>query len=89
MHGYRVVKELEALSEGYFNMREGTLYPHLHQLENDEMIEGNWEPGLGERQRKLYRITQKGKTELARRQAEWSKFQANLNLVLSQIPEGV
>lgn len=88
MHGYRIVKELEAISEGYFSMREGTLYPHLHQLERDGMIEGYWETGAGERQRKLYRIAESGKAELARKQAEWRKFQINLNRVLGQVPEG-
>ena len=47
MHGYRIVKELDQLSEGYFAMGEGTLYPHLHQLEKDGLIEGYWETVSG------------------------------------------
>ena len=87
MHGYRIVKELEQMSEGYFTMREGTLYPHLHSLENDGMIEGYWETAGG-RARKLYRITETGKAELARKSEEWRKFQANVNRVLLLGPEG-
>ena len=82
MHGYRVVKELEQMSEGYFAMREGTLYPHLHQLEKDGLIEGFWETVTGGRERKMYRITESGKAELARKREEWSRFQANVNQVL-------
>ena len=82
MHGYRIVKELEQMSEGYFTMREGTLYPHLHQLEKDELVEGYWETTSGGRERKLYRITERGTAELARRREEWLKFQANVNHVL-------
>lgn len=88
MHGYRIVKELDSMSEGYFNMREGTLYPHLHQLEKDGLIEGYWETVSGSRERKLYRITERGKSELARRREEWRKFEANVNRVLNQAPEG-
>ncbi len=88
MHGYRIVKELESVSEGYFSMREGTLYPHLHQLEKDGMIEGSWETVSGGRERKLYRITRKGSGHLAAKRAEWLGFQANLNRVLDLAPEG-
>jgi len=82
MHGYRIVKELEQMSEGYFTMREGTLYPHLHQLERDGLIEGYWETVTGGRERKMYRIAESGKAELARKREEWSRFQANVNQVL-------
>jgi PadR family transcriptional regulator, regulatory protein PadR len=88
MHGYRIVKELEAASEGYFAMREGTLYPHLHQLERDGLIEGEWESVSGGRERKLYRITEKGRGRLAEKRREWQGFEASLNRVLGLSPEG-
>ena len=66
---------------------EGTLYPHLHQLEKDGLIEGYWENVSGGRDRKSYRITEKGTHELARRQAELREFQKNVNRVLSVAPE--
>ncbi|MEN6357816.1 MAG: helix-turn-helix transcriptional regulator [Armatimonadota bacterium] len=82
MHGYRIVKQLEQASEGYFQMREGTLYPHLHQLEKDGLIEGYWESSSGGRERKMYAITEHGKKELARKLNEWKEFQNNVNHVL-------
>ena len=82
MHGYRIAKEIDRISEGYFSMGEGTLYPHLHQLERDEYIEGYWETVSGGRDRKCYRITDKGSAELARRTQEWKKFQSKLNNAL-------
>lgn len=83
MHGYRITKELELMSEGYFSMREGTLYPHLHQLEKEGLIEGYWETVTGGRERRMYRITDRGKTELARRREQWREFQSNVNRVLN------
>ncbi len=86
MHGYRIAKELAQISEGYFVMGEGTLYPHLHQLEKDGLVEGYWETVSGGRERKCYRITGSGKTELARRREQWRKFQENVNRVLDLSP---
>lgn len=88
MHGYRMVKELQLQSEGYFEMGEGTLYPHLHRLEQDGFIEGYWETTESGRERKCYRITDKGTAELTRRREEWRKFQKNVNRILDLAPEG-
>jgi PadR family transcriptional regulator, regulatory protein PadR len=88
MHGYRIVKELESESEGYFAMREGTLYPHLHKLEQDGLIEGFWETVAGERVRKCYRITEHGKAELAKRRQEWHKFRLNVDSILGFAQKG-
>jgi PadR family transcriptional regulator PadR len=83
-HGYGIVKELDSMSESYFQMREGTLYPHLHRLEEDGLIEGYWETTAGARERKMYQITTKGNGELKRLQTEWHKFQINMNHIIDQ-----
>jgi PadR family transcriptional regulator, regulatory protein PadR len=88
MHGYRIVKELDRMSEGYFNLREGTLYPHLHELEKDELIEGSWEKVTGNRERRVYRITSRGKSQLASMREEWASFQISLNRVVGQAAGG-
>lgn len=82
MHGYRIAKEIDRISEGYFSMGEGTLYPHLHQLERDGYIGGYWETVSGGRERKCYHITEKGTAELTRRTQEWKEFQTKLNSAL-------
>ena len=43
MYGYQLVKEMDNRSSGYFRFKEGTLYPALHRLERDEMVEGKWQ----------------------------------------------
>lgn len=42
----------------------GTLYPLLHSLESEGYIEGSWE-SEGGRDRRIYRITQRGEEFLA------------------------
>lgn len=86
MHGYRIVKELDSITNGYFQMREGTLYPHLHQLERDGLIEGYWENVAGGRDRKNYRITERGKSALAKKREEWNEFQSHVSRVLGISP---
>ena len=89
MHGYGIARELAALSDNFFVMGEGTLYPHLHQLEKDGLVEGKWESTPGRRERKLYRITSSGLESLARKKMRWQEFQSNVNRVLNVSPEPV
>ena len=42
MYGYQLVREMEQRSGGYFHLKEGTLYPALHRLERDGLLEGAW-----------------------------------------------
>ncbi len=84
MHGYGIVKHLDSISEGYFHMREGTLYPHLHRMEKDALIEGYWKSQTGGRERRMYQITSNGTSELFRLRAQWNDFHLNLTRVLDQ-----
>jgi len=83
MYGYEMVKELERLSAGVFNLKEGTLYPILHALEAQRMVEAYWH-NEGSRQRKYYRITAQGRLQLEERKREWSLFSATVNRVLGE-----
>ncbi len=54
MYGYQIVKEMNQRSSGYFEFKEGTLYPALHRMEREHLLESRWQdtPG-GMRSRKL------------------------------------
>jgi PadR family transcriptional regulator PadR len=68
------VKELEKRSNGYFRFKEGTLYPALHRLERERLIEGKWQILPNGQQRRYYYITEKGQQVLAARLATWQDF---------------
>ena len=55
MYGYEIIKEMENKSEGIFELKEGTLYPLLHKLEDEGLLESQWGSGEGKRKRKYYR----------------------------------
>lgn len=46
-------------SNNTFSLKEGTLYPILHSLENNNFVESYWDDTNGKRKRKYYRITKK------------------------------
>jgi PadR family transcriptional regulator, regulatory protein PadR len=70
-HGYQIALEIEERSGGFFAFNHGTLYPILHHLEKEELIDGRWAEGEGRRKRKEYVITAAGREHLRRRQGEW------------------
>lgn len=82
MHGYRIVKEIDRRSSGYFQFKEGTLYPALHRLEAAALIQGHWGEGSTGTARRYYTVTAKGQVVLAERLAEWRKFTRAVNLIM-------
>src|SRR5437870_1138675 len=74
MYGYQLVKELERRSQGYFQFREGTLYPALHRLEKDGLIKGEWQASPSGQPRRYYRLTDKGASALESRLSQWQGF---------------
>jgi len=81
-YGYQIVKELEKRSNGYFQFKEGTLYPALHRLERDNLIEGKWQTLSNGQQRRYYYITAKGQHILATRLATWQDFSTAVSAVI-------
>ena len=82
MYGYQIIKELENRSQGYFKFKEGTLYPALHRLEKNGMIEGKWQVLPNGQQRKYYNITDKGRESLAEKRDNWNEFFNAMNLII-------
>jgi DNA-binding PadR family transcriptional regulator len=81
-YGYQIVKELEKKSNGYFQFKEGTLYPALHRLERENLISGKWQMLPNGQQRRYYYITENGKQVLAKRLATWQDFSTAVKAVI-------
>ena len=82
MYGYQVVKEMEHRSSGYFRFKEGTLYPALHRLEKDGLVQGRWSESPSGQQRRYYYITATGKRALEEKAEEWRQFSRAVDLVM-------
>ena len=81
MYGYKLVKEMDKRSSGYFQFKEGTLYPALHRLERDGMIQGSGETSPSGQNRRYYHVMGKGRARLESMLKEWNLFTKAVNLV--------
>ncbi|MCH5187239.1 MAG: helix-turn-helix transcriptional regulator [Oscillospiraceae bacterium] len=82
MYGYMIVQRLKAGSENVFEMKEGTLYPMLHALENEGAVEAYWDEGESGKKRKYYRITQRGRNVLEEKKQEWREYSRAVDKVI-------
>jgi len=82
MYGYEMIEELENRSNNAFSLKAGTLYPLLHNLERQELINSYIESADSSRVRKYYSITAKGKGMLNEKKKEWDSYSLAVNKVL-------
>lgn len=74
MYGYQISQELQERSGGYFDMKEGLLYPTLHRMQQEGYLTSEWRDASAARRRKYYIITPKGREVLSQQAAEWQAF---------------
>ena len=82
-HGYRIAQNIKGRSRGVLDFKEGTLYPALHKLENDGLVD-SYEGIENGRPRRYYRITKAGHKVLEKDRAEWRKFSRAVTTILSE-----
>ena len=76
-HGLEILRRLEAAGCGLLRLKEGSLYPALYRLEaagTIKVVREETPPGCRGAPRRIYRLTEKGKRELARGRQEWAVF---------------
>jgi DNA-binding PadR family transcriptional regulator len=81
MYGYQIIGEMEKRSQGYFKLKEGTLYPTLHRLEKTGLITGKWQLLTNGRPRRYYYITARGLARLAEERSQWRNFLQAMNMI--------
>lgn len=81
MYGYEMIREVEEKSSGIFSFKEGTLYPILHSLESQGLVECYWDTAAS-RKRKYYRITEQGQSHAQEKKSEWGVFRKAVDQVL-------
>jgi len=76
-HGLEILHRLDEAGCGLLRLKEGSLYPALYRLEEAGQIAGAWEEsprGRRGARRRIYRLTSKGKRELAKGRQQWASF---------------
>jgi len=82
LHGYGIVERLRGSTDGALDLAEGTVYPALYRLERGGLLASKW-TRVGGRQRRVYRLTRRGRAELAREKTEWNAFRHAVEAVLA------
>ena len=82
-HGYRIAQKIKERSDGVLDFKEGTLYPALHKLENESLVE-SYESVESGRARRYYRITQSGRKALNKDRAEWRQLSRAVSIILGE-----
>lgn len=74
MHGYGIAQSIQQISEQVLRVEEGSLYPALHRLELDGVIEAEWGPSEKNRRAKYYRLTAIGRKQLVKETNRWRQL---------------
>ena len=82
MYGYEMIAELSRRSDKTFELKEGTLYPILHALEQEKCLSAYEKQAPTGRVRKYYHITKKGLKRLEEKREEWRFFTEKVNGVV-------
>jgi PadR family transcriptional regulator PadR len=82
LHGYAVIEQLKNRSGGALALPEGTVYPALHRLEADGLLQSAWSAASG-RRRRVYSITKRGEKQLGVSRERWRAFSSTIEAVLA------
>lgn len=83
MHGLGVLRWIEQTTRDQLLIEEGALYPALHRMEEKGWLDAEW--GYTERNRraKFYRLSARGRRQLASELTRWSRYTSVVELVLA------
>ena len=70
-YGYQILQRVRLVSGGTLKWSSAMLYPVLHRLEKDGLIQSDWKPSEEGRMRKYYRLTDLGRQEFAAEKERW------------------
>ncbi|HYU79116.1 MAG TPA: PadR family transcriptional regulator [Vicinamibacterales bacterium] len=82
MHGYAIARWIEDVTEQALSVEEGSLYPALYRMEKRGWVEAEWGTSELGRRAKFYRLTRKGRQQVASDTEAWTAFAAAVNKIL-------
>ena len=85
MHGYALTNHIQQVSNDLLRVEEGSLYPALHRMEDEDWVRAEWGTTEKGRQARFYSITAKGRKELAREEESWERLTEGVRRVLRYV----
>jgi PadR family transcriptional regulator PadR len=81
-HGFGITLHVQEASTGLLRVEEGSLYPALHRLEKEKLIQGEWKKTENARRARFYTLTSAGKRRLAEAETNWNTLSKGLQKLL-------
>ena len=89
-HGHAIAKHIQRTSEDLLQVETGSLYPALHRLEAKGWVAASWQISEKGKRARFYRLTPRGRRELAAEHSKWDAFSRAMTLILkSADPEAL
>jgi PadR family transcriptional regulator, regulatory protein PadR len=89
IHGHAIAKHIQQTSEDLLQVETGSLYPALHRLEAKGWIAASWDLSDKGKRARYYRLTARGRKQLATEQSKWQAFSRAMGLILNPADEEV
>jgi transcriptional regulator len=74
LHGYGVLLRIEQITHGALLAEQGALYPALHRLEHQGLLESEWGTSDNNRRAKFYKLTAPGRRRLREETESWNRL---------------
>jgi transcriptional regulator len=84
MHGFGIAEYLHGVSDA-FHVEEGSLYPALHRLESQGVIESTWGVSENNRRARFYKLTPRGRRQVIVKISDWRRMVEAINTVIDPL----
>ncbi|HUB51098.1 MAG TPA: PadR family transcriptional regulator [Terracidiphilus sp.] len=82
VHGYGISQRIRQISQDVLQVQQGSLYPALHRLEKRGWLQSDWGESDNGRQAKFYRLSVRGRKQLAQEEQTWARLSNAVALIL-------
>ncbi len=82
IHGYAISQRIQQISKEVLQVKQGSLYPALHRLENRGWLTAEWSDSETGREAKFYSLTKAGRRQLESQTTNWERLSNAIALIL-------
>ena len=83
-HGFAIARRIQQISKAVLRVEQGSLYPALHRMELDGLIESYWSTTENNRKAKYYRLTKRGSRALTNETRRWNAIAGAIAAILQE-----
>jgi PadR family transcriptional regulator PadR len=82
MHGWAIAQRIKQLSSDVLQVRQGSLYPALHRLEQEGWVAAEWGESDNNRRAKYYSLTKLGRKHLEKEAQNWNRLSTAITAIV-------